>query len=726
MDRKYLQNIEEPELSEENSALFLLTDEGISFLATTKAVKADDGFILGIRLYAKNLVKKGICKPYAVVYLDGHDYAVRYLLDENGAERKTWGTAEFGRVVKKTAEYSNGFHEMYHTCLLNLSDAGKIRSCIGTEGYCQGISIWQILDRYAEAINGKRRTLQTEEARKRIDSFMIENILPVPRGFQDFADRKVSAGMARKLFAAVDGKKRTTSYFCTKCGEEKTFKTKERPYIEDKGTMICPVCGKRLPVEKIDRRHRTCRFSGWYAFVQPTGQGFVLRTFSKTKRLEFDFSEGRFTLEDRELSEKGRSFYSFKKETWKVQRYEHEWRSSEGTAWYRSYRNGEVSKSSRAGSYYGQLELTGLCLYGDAELYTGNYRTALAGTPLRYNDLRDIAKVAARGGMRCADAVLQTLCEFPKLEWLLKMGLYGLVGYASYENEDDVLNTGGETIYEILGIGKTETRLLMKCGGSIGALKAIKMFKEHDAEARSEKQISFVSEVCGLERYYGGYSAGYRGTTYPDGTFLVRMMFRNGVSMERAESYLRKEMRCGEFDDADDFCGIYKDYYQMADRLGKDFSNRWWLMPNHLQKAHDNVSKEMEMAKQEILERESRRLNGILSELSRKKAEATETDDGEAYTAVFPSTIDEYKADGEALHQCIYTCGYYEKVARGESEIAFIRKRSEPDVPYATLEWRGGKILQLRGFGNGSVPKDVWDYAESLVRRINAFEERVA
>lgn len=80
------------------------------------------------------------------------------------------------------------------------------------------------------------------------------------------------------------------------------------------------------------------------------------------------------------------------------------------------------------------------------------------------------------------------------------------------------------------------------------------------------------------------------------------------------------------------------------------------------------------------------------------------------------------RAYGDALHQCIYTCGYYEKVARGESEIAFIRKRSEPDVLFATLEWRDGRILQLRGYANCPVSQDVRDYAESLVKRISTFE----
>lgn len=716
MDRKELQCIKPEELSDERSALFLLSDDGIDFLAVPAEIKD----ILAISIYSREIVEKKIRKPMAVIYMDGTDYAVRYLLDEEGSEKKTWGTASFGKLVKRTTVYTGyGLMTRYNVMLPDMRDAGKILKYMeAKEGSRK--TVWELLDSYAGRVNTKKRELKTDDAREKLNTFMKENIRTIPEGFVSFAERRNGRKVSQMLYAATDGRRRTTSYFCPACGQEKTFRTKELPVKADaKKRMECPMCGKKLRVVELDGRIRIRGYTGWYSFVQLCSSGFVLRTFKAENTISFNFETRQFIQKETELLEKGRSFYSFNGRKWKVTRYEKEYRHSEGTAWYRSYRNGEVS-NGKIGYYY-QANYTGLCLYGDAELYTGNRLSALRDTPLKYIDIRDVAKVGTKGGMKCADAVFQKLCEFPKLEWLLKMGLYELAGYVAMGNRNGCIDTGGETVYDILGTTRTQTRLLLECGGSVGALRAIRMLAENGVPACDARQVLYVAKACGLGRNYGGFPKGYQGVDRIDGIFLIHKMLENGATLYKVERYLKKEVV--PFLGYDDFFDIYKDYFQMAECLGKDLTNSWWLMPNHLMSAHDNITREVEKEKDKILSEESRRLNEILAGLSGETAEAALEDGDERnedYFAVFPSTVEEYRHDGEALRQCIYSCGYYEKVARGETEIAFIRKKAAPDVPFATLEWRDGRIIQLRGYGNRAMPQDVWDYAERLVGRITA------
>lgn len=62
---------------------------------------------------------------------------------------------------------------------------------------------------------------------------------------------------------------------------------------------------------------------------------------------------------------------------------------------------------------------------------------------------------------------------------------------------------------------------------------------------------------------------------------------------------------------------------------------------------------------------------------------------------------EELIAESEALNHCVRT--YAEKVANGETGIMFVRKQSDPDEPFVTLELKGRKVIQVRA-KNNSIP----------------------
>lgn len=62
------------------------------------------------------------------------------------------------------------------------------------------------------------------------------------------------------------------------------------------------------------------------------------------------------------------------------------------------------------------------------------------------------------------------------------------------------------------------------------------------------------------------------------------------------------------------------------------------------------------------------------------------------------ATHGEIIKEGKILIHCVAT--YAKSYAEGKTSIFFIRKISEPDIPYYTLEFKNGKVAQNRGLRN--------------------------
>ena len=90
---------------------------------------------------------------------------------------------------------------------------------------------------------------------------------------------------------------------------------------------------------------------------------------------------------------------------------------------------------------------------------------------------------------------------------------------------------------------------------------------------------------------------------------------------------------------------------------------------------------------------------------------------GKGLILVAPQSGDEIRKEGEALHHCVG--GYVDRVARGETNIFFIRKADHPEKSYFTMEWRNNKIIQCRGFKNCGMPADVQAFVKVFEKKMN-------
>lgn len=71
---------------------------------------------------------------------------------------------------------------------------------------------------------------------------------------------------------------------------------------------------------------------------------------------------------------------------------------------------------------------------------------------------------------------------------------------------------------------------------------------------------------------------------------------------------------------------------------------------------------------------------------------------------------------GGMRHHCVG--GYVDRVARGETNIFFVRKSAEPDKPYFTMEWNNNHIIQCRGSHNCGMPPEVEAFVKAFEKKM--------
>ena len=119
------------------------------------------------------------------------------------------------------------------------------------------------------------------------------------------------------------------------------------------------------------------------------------------------------------------------------------------------------------------------------------------------------------------------------------------------------------------------------------------------------------------------------------------------------------------------------------------------MYPKDFRAVHEALSARIKIRKDE-------KLRASMAQMVVEKA--GETIKVDSLLFIPASTPEELENEGRQQHHCVAM--YAERVARGDCLIYMIRKESEPEKPYLTMQLTpDGKIKQLRGFAN-SAPEE--------------------
>lgn len=132
----------------------------------------------------------------------------------------------------------------------------------------------------------------------------------------------------------------------------------------------------------------------------------------------------------------------------------------------------------------------------------------------------------------------------------------------------------------------------------------------------------------------------------------------------------------------------YRDYIEFLNQLGVPSQPRY-LFPKKFKEAHDQMMKEVETHKNEIID------NGIAN--FAKELEKISYEDGGLMIVPAHSQA-ELINESKVLDHCVRT--YDKRMAKRETAIFFIRKSNCKETPYVTLELKNKKVIQCRGYKN--------------------------
>ena len=161
----------------------------------------------------------------------------------------------------------------------------------------------------------------------------------------------------------------------------------------------------------------------------------------------------------------------------------------------------------------------------------------------------------------------------------------------------------------------------------------------------------------------------------------------------------------------------YNDYIDAAIALGYDLKDTKTVYPHDFDRMHELRTAEHaakkalldEKKKQELFDRVRRAGERAKSRAFKKGA----------YIIVPAMSVQDLIDEGKALEHCVGRMGYDKRIADGISLIMFVRRRSEPDVPFVTVEYKlkEKRVTQVYGKHDSRPADDVKAFVDEWEAR---------
>ena len=250
--------------------------------------------------------------------------------------------------------------------------------------------------------------------------------------------------------------------------------------------------------------------------------------------------------------------------------------------------------------------------------------------------------------------------------------------------------------HKMLGITKDEFRVLAKDRWSNNDLQ---FYNDAKNDGLKPEDIAVLRKACG-------------GAWYE-----VRPILERGANIMRAARYIAKQKR--KFKDPHGLLDFryLADYWDMAAANGDDLTDDKIRYPHKLTSAHDNA-----MALKE--EKESAAMQ---EKFDKRYAELEKFCYSSSGLSIHPARSQkEMIMEGKLLDHCVG--GYANSHAEGRTSIFFIRRESEPETPFYTLELdvKALKVRQNRGYKNCARTDEVQAFEDEWVEFVKKVSAKSA
>ncbi|EOS41492.1 hypothetical protein C808_00068 [Lachnospiraceae bacterium M18-1] len=288
---------------------------------------------------------------------------------------------------------------------------------------------------------------------------------------------------------------------------------------------------------------------------------------------------------------------------------------------------------------------------------------------------------------------LERYIQTPQIEIMVKMGLdnvaeklvecyYGIIADQNARRPD-----------HFLGIRKERVKQLIRKKGDIQLLEVMQMEKRQ-GQNWTDEQIEHLAEtnLSGVQV-----------------EMATRYMTLQKL-LNRIEKYAGCEYgtECGSASERiRNTATTYTDYLSMRLNLGYDLNNTVYQQPRDLGAAHTKM----------VLETNKEEMDKHLKQAAEKYPEIRSTYrslrnkyfyEDDSYIIRPARSAEEIVMEGRLLHHCVGGDTYLSKHNTGKTYILMLRHKTEPDVPYITVEIdaRNPRIIQWYGNKDGKPDKE--------------------
>lgn len=689
MDKRALSAIPRPVLTNKNREMLLLVPH-MCYLVTASRqnVKGIDTLIINFfRAENKEL------KPAFRTFCQPEDYISQDLT----TDKTKWKTGAINRLTGYLYWYKNGGNIAVASVKerkIILEFLYELKKKNGTKDYKRYMGqdraitdteLEDRIDEYQDKI--KERKLQERHNKEKvwIDSQM-EKFPSIPDDYEQFVRDKVFGDEHYIFYNSSKG----TAY-CTSCelefelDKEKHLRHKKIPIWNDKDkvkhnhTVACPYCGKFIQCKSEGMGRGGLFAVRWSVLVQKHNEDVLVRYFCHTKDFRKNYRNPEITT-----SEKFRTVHTAEKHL------DFEWGRFKSTYGYRwcIYKN----------RGYGWTMPAETSVPRSVILYNEDMLKAVSGTCMKYSAVDIyIDKIVHNSPILnepwTIDWYFNQYRKTPYLEQLLKIGFYK-IAQSVMEDHNCPKFTNGRTVLKTLGVNKLQFNMLRELGNpsvrDVMILQYANTISQRDYEILRYIKDDFYDKM--YEKYLDmrPYTTIYKIRKYID---------KNSINQRD-----------------------YFDYVGWIREMDYDMHNEFNLYPKNFKRAHDEKSEEYVKFKDKKAKEDIKRFNMVLKQLQKDATniEAMNLKFGGMFIRL-PYKISELKKEGEVLHHCVGT--YIDRVTKGETMIFFIRRESEPDKPFYTMEWKG-KVVQCRGFHNRDMTQEVKAFVNIFQKKMMEYENK--
>ena len=312
----------------------------------------------------------------------------------------------------------------------------------------------------------------------------------------------------------------------------------------------------------------------------------------------------------------------------------------------------------------------------------------------------DLRMVIAQSGCNMKfGKLIANMEKYPEMEYLLKMGLTKLADRVSE------LATGVRAektdVKNVLGIDKQQLGVCRSMNISLGELQVMRSYGKWISEDNLEEY-----RLLKIPEKYGG---------------LVSDVLKN-MSFEKFLNYFRKQRQLHFPSTTDQNITWYRDYIEMSEVLGVDLSRKSVRYPKDIKEAHDRLMLLFDsVGNEEVDTALARVADPVAEDLGVYSYES------KMFCIIVPQTRAEFIAEGQSLNHCVGRFpAYYDNHIAGTKMIFFVRRVTDRDRPFFTMEVDMKKltILQLYGYGDCNAKKHVKRFAEGFVNALRKSREK--